>query len=369
MIRIRAPGRICLFGEHQDYLGFPIISVAFSKYIYLEAKPISDSKFLILLPDIQGNDEILLDNKEIEYLSDRDYLRSGYNHLIRLGAKFRKGYDITITGDIPINAGCGSSSTLIIAWLFFLSQVSKMPLKLEKIARLGYSAEVQEFGEAGGMMDHYTSALGKVLYLKTNLDFIPIKINTKMEHLILGDSQEYKDTVEDLRKVKNRALKSFKLLKKIMKAFDPYKTTIKEIEPYLPNLNKDLQEVLIGNIINRNITQEAKNLINRYYQKVPYINSDRNQNFDLEFYHKLGDLLTQHHHQLAKNIGVSTPKIEKMISIALEKGAYGAKINGSGFGGCMFALAPENDKEIMDSIKNVGGIVSSISSSKGVDFY
>ena len=40
MIRIKAPGRICLFGEHQDYLNYPVIAMAISKYIYLEAKKI-----------------------------------------------------------------------------------------------------------------------------------------------------------------------------------------------------------------------------------------------------------------------------------------------------------------------------------------
>jgi len=361
MIRIRAPGRICLFGEHQDYLGFPIISMAFSKYIYLEAKPISDSKFIINLPDIQGHDEILLNNKEIEYLLERDYLRSGYNHFIRLGAKFIKGYEITITGDIPLNAGCGSSSTLIIIWLFFLSYVSKFHLELNEIAKLGYSAEVQEFGEAGGMMDHYTSTLGKLLYLETFPEFIPLKINMNLDQLILGNSQECKDTVEDLRKVKNMAIESFNLLKEIMRDFDPYKTNLNEIKEYIPNLNKKFQKILIGNIINRDITQEAINLINNYKNDKYYQ--------DLDFYNKLGNLLTRHHYQLAENIGVSTPRIEKMISNALEKRAYGAKINGSGFGGCMFALAPENNKEIMNSITNAGGVVYSVKTSKGVGFY
>jgi galactokinase len=364
MIRIKAPGRICLFGEHQDYLGFPVISVAFSKYIYLKAKSISTPKFLIELPDIQAYDEIALKNKEIEYSSVRDYLRSGYNHFIRLGAKFDKGYKIEITGDIPINAGCGSSSTLIIAWLFFLSKISKLNLKLEEIAKLGYSVEVQEFGEAGGMMDHYTASLGKLLYLKTYPKFFPIKFNINIEHLVLGNSKECKDTVDDLKKVKNNAIKTFKLLKEIMKEFNPYKTNIKEIEQYLPSFNKDFRKILIGNIINRDITQEAKILIENYIQRKIKI-----QKTYLDFYQKLGILLNKHHHQLAVNIGVSTPKLEKMIKIALENGALGAKINGSGFGGCMFALAPENQREIKTSLMNISNKIYSINTSEGVGFY
>ena len=40
MINIKAPGRICLFGEHQDYLGYPTLSMAISKYINLKANRI-----------------------------------------------------------------------------------------------------------------------------------------------------------------------------------------------------------------------------------------------------------------------------------------------------------------------------------------
>jgi len=67
MIRVKAPGRICLFGEHQDYLNYPTISMAISKYIYLEARRQNLSKFIINLPDVNEHLEIQLNNKEIEY--------------------------------------------------------------------------------------------------------------------------------------------------------------------------------------------------------------------------------------------------------------------------------------------------------------
>ena len=85
MIRLRAPGRICLFGEHQDYLNYPVIAMAISKYIYLEATRIARPFFFIELSDMNENLEIKLNNKELEYQSKRDYLRSGYNQFLRKG--------------------------------------------------------------------------------------------------------------------------------------------------------------------------------------------------------------------------------------------------------------------------------------------
>ena len=53
----------------------------------------------------------------------------------------------------------------------------------------------------------------------------------------------------------------------------------------------------------------------------------------------------------------STPKIEKMIHAALNAGALGCKICGSGGGGCMIAYAPECSQEVAEAISAAGGKV------------
>lgn len=40
--------------------------------------------------------------------------------------------------------------------------------------------------------------------------------------------------------------------------------------------------------------------------------------------------------------GCSTPLIEQCVTRCLEAGAYGAKLTGSGHGGCLFALVPRD---------------------------
>jgi galactokinase len=45
-----------------------------------------------------------------------------------------------------------------------------------------------------------------------------------------------------------------------------------------------------------------------------------------------------------------------MIDESIKAGALGAKINGSGGGGCMFAYAPNKPEEVAEAIKKAGGI-------------
>ena len=44
---------------------------------------------------------------------------------------------------------------------------------------------------------------------------------------------------------------------------------------------------------------------------------------------------------VARRVGETPGCSEAMIAAALDAGAFGAKINGSGGGGCMFAYAPD----------------------------
>ncbi|MCK8616912.1 mevalonate kinase [Fructobacillus sp. M158] len=57
----------------------------------------------------------------------------------------------------------------------------------------------------------------------------------------------------------------------------------------------------------------------------------------------LGQLFTSAHHDL-QALQVSHPKLDQLVAAAIQAGALGAKLTGSGIGGAMFALA-KNDQE------------------------
>jgi len=65
--------------------------------------------------------------------------------------------------------------------------------------------------------------------------------------------------------------------------------------------------------------------------------------------------MNDHQSVLRDILKISTSKIDRMISAALHAGAYGAKINGSGGGGCMFAYAPKNPQMVKEAIEKEGG--------------
>jgi galactokinase len=54
----------------------------------------------------------------------------------------------------------------------------------------------------------------------------------------------------------------------------------------------------------------------------------------------LGPLLVDSHASLRDDFRVSTPEVDLLVDLCLQHGAFGARITGGGFGGCVVALFP-----------------------------
>lgn len=349
-LKVSTSGRICLFGEHQDYLGLPIIAAGISRRVTITGTRRKDKYISIFMPDIDDKDSFEI-TEEIEYVKPRDYFRSVVNILQREGYCFSSGFDITIKGDIPINSGTSSSSALIVTWVNFLIQMADNfhPQTQQTIGELAYQAEVLEFGEPGGMMDQYSTALGNVIYMESVPEISIKTFNPTLGTFVLGDSSEPKDTINILKHVKFGMLD---ILKKI-RDFDPkfdLKTSPKEcVANYISILKDDELHLLSGNLSDRDVLLEAKGMF------------EKGEIDDVRF----GELLTIHQDSLRDAKKVSTPKIDRMIEASLRAGALGAKINGSGGGGCMFAYAPKNPELVAKAIEEAGGIAYIISIGEG----
>jgi galactokinase len=363
-ITASTPGRICLFGEHQDYLGLPVMAAAISRRIQISARheyarydsqqPASQPGFFLDLPDINSRIEISFASQELPYLTDRDYFRSAINVLLREGFTFSQGISGEVRGNIPINSGTSSSSALIVTWLNILTQLADEPrtLPAEKLAELAEIAEVREFGEPGGMMDHYATAVGGVIYLESQPKIYLEKLTPPLGAFVLGDSGEPKDTIGILSRVKFGMLDILKRIRTANPAFSLHTAQPTDIAEYKDALTKDEYVLLKGTFANRDLLRQARALV-----QAP------------DFDHKtFGKLLTAHHQTLRDAQRISTPKIDRMLEAALKAGALGGKINGSGGGGCMFAYSPENTEQVAEAIEQAGGRAYVVTVDEGTRF-
>ncbi|RPH38267.1 GHMP kinase [bacterium] len=349
-LRVSTPGRVCLFGEHQDYLKLSVVPCAISLRITMEGSARPGHQAHIDLPDTNSKEAFTL-CEPLPYRAKRDYFRSSVNVLLRRGFTFSRGCECTVRGKIPINSGTSSSSALIVTWIQFLAQISDQPRLLPplEVATLAHEAEVLEFGEPGGMMDHFSTSCGGVLAIDfhpaLHVQEIPVELGT----LVLGDSMEPKDTTAILSRVKGGVLRAAKMLESRYPGFSLQTAGPEDIEKSDGALTTAERELLLGTIRNRDITREARELMGR----------------KVTDHRRLGALLTAHQAVLCDVLKISTPKIDRMIEAAMKAGAYGAKINGSGGGGCMFAYAPEHPESVAEAIERAGGNVTIVRADTG----
>jgi galactokinase len=55
---------------------------------------------------------------------------------------------------------------------------------------------------------------------------------------------------------------------------------------------------------------------------------------------RCGRLMSESHASLRDDFAVSTPELDLLVTLLTDAGAYGARLTGAGFGGCVVALAP-----------------------------
>ncbi len=350
-LTVSAPGRICLFGEHQDYLGLPVIPAAIDLRITITGDERPDKIFNIQLPDINSEDEFSFDG-DIPYVLERDYLRSVVNVLNRDGVIFEHGYNCMVRGDIPINSGTASSSALCVAWVKFLLCVANDPRKDEPevVAYLAYLAEVEEFGEPGGMMDQNASALGSVICVDFKPEFRITKLPSEFGTFVLGDSLQEKDTKKTLSRIRNGTFAAVEKISKHKVDFSLNTTPLEEIMSMLQRLPQAERVLLEGAMMTRDIVVQARSL---------FESGDMDDD-------TLGNLLNAQQMVLREKLGVSTAKLDGMIEAAINAGALGGKVNGSGEGGCMFAYAPTKPEKVAKAIEDAGGKAYIIRIDQGV---
>jgi galactokinase len=349
-LEVSTPGRVCLFGEHQDYLHLPVVPCAISLRISIVAEPMEERRVMLSLPDIHTHESFSLEGP-LAYNTERDYFRSSVNVLLQEGFTFSGGIRGTVHGTIPINSGTSSSSALVVTWIDILARLSDQGKSLPpaELARLANQAEVVEFGEPGGMMDHYSTAFGGILAIDFHPEIHVETIDAKLGTFVLGDSGEPKDTQGILSRVKYGVLNTVRKLADIDPDFSLQTAVHDDIDRLADWLSPSECELLHGTLTNRDFTREARKL----FTARPL---DHRQ---------LGALLTEHQRVLRDVQKISTPKIDRMLQAALQAGAYGGKINGSGGGGCMFAYAPENPANVARAIEAEGGKAYVVSPDEG----
>ena len=209
-----APARICLYGEHQDYLLQKVIPAAINLRLNISSE-INDDKHLKITSS--NLNETITVSPNIEKLSN---FESSFKTFIEAGIiSLKKTYseiDIptinsTISSFIPVASGLSSSAALLVGWISHLTGILEMNVNKREIAELAYMAEHDIMNIPCGKMDQYSTSIGSIISLscinppkftvlkKQNFEIIIVYSNTpKLTSDVHGSK------VQDIKQVVNK---------------------------------------------------------------------------------------------------------------------------------------------------------------------
>lgn len=332
---ISSPGRICLFGEHQDYLGLPVIPMAINKRLKLNYQlKKNPSHVSFSSQQLNHVENMSYDQKPVLVGSNFDYLLAVYIYFWDQ-MEHKLISKLVIDSEIPIRAGLSSSAALLVATTFLFNDILNLKYTPEEQAEIAYFCEHEILGVSCGRMDQYASSLGGIFYMTSdgNPTIVPLKF-TNEAFFVIGNSNIERKADLPLKTVQKSIFQGLRILK------NHNLTELNSRDIDIANLTKHQKNKLKGVIGVRDNTQNALAELKKNKQDLEYI----------------GSLLSEQQNFLKNNYKVSHLILDKMCEISEKKGALGAKLTGAGFGGCMFALCADKDiaLRIRDELQTIG---------------
>ncbi|MFG6486176.1 galactokinase [Roseateles sp. BYS78W] len=163
MLRVHAPGRVNLIGEHTDYNDGFVLPCAIDFGTRIAARPRDDDQVQIVAADYDGAIDRFRLGPAIPHREDAawaNYARGMVQMLVARGLPLR-GADLAVAGDVPQGAGLSSSASFEVAVGQAFKSLYALDLDPTALALTAQRAENEFVGCNCGIMDQLISARGE----------------------------------------------------------------------------------------------------------------------------------------------------------------------------------------------------------------
>ncbi len=322
----RAPGRVNLIGEHTDYNDGFVMPAAIRFSCWVASAPRDDHNLVIHSENFADSVEASLKD-HIPAPSGKwcDY-PLGVAWVLQQAGHNLRGANLLIHGEVPLGAGLSSSAALEISTGFALLDNSGYQVDRTRLALLCQRAENEFVGARCGIMDQFISCHGQAghgLMLDCrSLDYQQIPIPRGVNLVICNTmvKHEHGSGEYNVRRAE-------------------CEEGVRELAEVLPGICA-LRDVTLPQLeLNRGRLREV------VYKRCRHVITENDrvraaalalQDCEIK---SLGKLMADSHQSLRDDYEVSCAELDLMVNLASQqKGVYGARMTGGGFGGCTINL-------------------------------
>ena len=323
---IASPGRINLIGEHVDYNSGFVLPAAIDKYMYVAVSQRNDSQIALHATDLNQNFQTNLDAALQRSNLDWPNYVLGVIDELRKDGHVISGFNMLITGNIPIGAGVSSSAALECATVFACKHLFDLDISKQVMVKTAQRAENNFVGVNCGVMDQFASMFGKA------------------DHVIKLDCADLSYTYFPF-KLEGISIVLFDTFVKHSLASSEYNTRRQECETGLAVLR---QQFLITSFREATLVMleaVADSISDKVYNRCKYV-IEEIARMEAACDHLLageidafGTRMYETHKGLSELYEVSCAELDCIVeNCKKEKDIVGARMMGGGFGGCVIAL-------------------------------
>jgi mevalonate kinase len=316
---VSAPGKLLLFGEHAVVHGQPCIVTAVDRRIKLVACFNGLNSLVVNAPQLGVKNYQCQFNQLCSLAMPKQvsFIESAVARFIEQ-YQLKKGLVITTSSQFSHTHGFGSSSAVTVATIKALSLLYNKNLADKQVFDLSYQA-VLDIQKVGSGFDLAAALWGRTLYFK----------------------------------------KGAVVVKKLLLDSLPFIVCYSGVKADTPTLVKGVGQ----------LKKNQPDKTNKIFDQIGNLVLKAEKYLLAKNWPKLGKVMNNNQ-ALLKELGVSTPLLEKLIKTSLQAGALGAKLSGAGGGDNIIVLCLRDKKKtVQQALTKAGGQIMKVKlNAKGVDY-
>lgn len=336
-VEVKSPGRINVIGEHTDYNEGFVLPAAIDKYGQVAVSKRKDD--LISLFAIEFNEKFETRISDIKPIEGKwtNYVLGVADQLIKRNYKIG-GFNLIVTGDVPVGAGLSSSAAIECAVCFALDQLFALKLTKFDIVKISQIAEHTFPGVQCGIMDQFASVFGKQDHaLKLDcrsLEYEEVPLVLKGYHIVLLNTNvKHSLASTAYNERRQQCTAGVKMVKEhVPEVISLRDVTVKMLQQYVgdPLIYKRCRFIVEEN--------------ERVHKAVEQMKSGNISG--------LGEQMFRSHEGLQHEYEVSCAELDWLVdAVKNNPDVAGARMMGGGFGGCTINIIKEGKiEELVNTI-------------------
>jgi galactokinase len=327
----RAPGRVNLIGEHTDYNEGFVLPAAIGFSCWVAIAPREDRKLVIHSDNFAESVEVDLENLPAHGSGAWSDYPVGVVWAHRQAGAHPRGANLYISGDVPLGSGLSSSAAIEVSVGYAMLDMAKQTIDRTKLALLCQRAENEFVGARCGIMDQFISCHGRaghaLLLDCRSLEFKLVQMPPDVHLVICNTMVKHEHGAGEYNARRAECEEGVRALSAILPGIRALRdVSAAQLEEHRGKLTEIIYKRCRHVITEIERTRKAATA------------------FHTGEIGQLGQLMADSHRSLRDDFEVSCRELDVMVEIASrQRGLYGARMTGGGFGGCTINLVDANE--------------------------